>query len=166
MDDYDRIKAVMEAIGKDMKLMIDANTKWDLEIAIFMSHKIEEFDIYRLDDSLNPDDECTLGESLTYLYSFRDGIRNYAIDIVQVNVTKVRGITEWLKVASLSEALTSIYPHTNIQQPLHAQLFASIPNRNVVEHVDWLSDILKYPITSENGCFHLDTIKGTGSEVK
>lgn len=137
MDDYDRIKAVREAIGKDMKLMIDANTKWDLEIAIFMSHKIEEFDIYRLDESLNHDDACTLGESLTSLYSFRDCIINYAIDIVQVNITKVRGITEWLKVASLSEAFDlNIYPHTNIQQPLHAQLFASIPNRNVVAHAD------------------------------
>ena len=180
IDDYYRVKAVREAIGKDMRLMIDANTKWDLETAVYMSRKLQEFDIYWLEEPLNPDDiyahaelkkrtniPIALGESLTSLYSFRDYIVNHAVDIVQVDATKVGGITEWLKVANLSEAFgLNVYPHTNIQQPLHAQLVASVPNGKMVEHVDWLADVWKYPIAPENGYFHLGTIKGAGSEVK
>ena len=179
MDDYERVKAVRAAIGYGMKLMIDANTKWDLETAVYMSRKLEEFDIYWLEEPLNPDNirghaelrkkttiPIALGESLTNIYSFRDYIVSGAVDIIQVDVTKVGGITEWLKVANLSEAFgLNVYPHTNIQQPLHGQLVASVPNGKMVEHVDWLTDVWRYPVKPENGYFNLKSVEGAGSEV-
>jgi L-alanine-DL-glutamate epimerase-like enolase superfamily enzyme len=179
MDDYERVESVREAIGYDMKLMIDANTKWDLETAIYMSGKLEKFDIYWLEEPLNPDDiaghaelrkrttiPIALGESITNLYSFRDYIVSRAVDIVQVDVTKVGGITEWLKIANLSEAFgLNVYPHTNIQQPLHGQLVASVSNGKMVEHVEWLTDVWRYPVRPEKGYFHLNSIRGAGSEV-
>ncbi|MEM4090645.1 MAG: hypothetical protein QXQ46_07870, partial [Thermoplasmatales archaeon] len=67
---------------------------------------------------------------------------------------------------SLSEAFgLDIYPHTNIQQPLHAQLVASVPNGKMVEHIDWLTDVWRYPIKPVDGYFDLKSLKGAGSEV-
>ncbi len=93
-----------------MKIMIDANTKWDLETAIMMSNKLYEFNIYWLEEPLNSLDvrshkilreksriPIALGESLNNEYIFRDYIINNAVDIIQVDATKVSGITEWLK---------------------------------------------------------------------
>ncbi|KJE49493.1 MULTISPECIES: mandelate racemase/muconate lactonizing enzyme family protein [Acidiplasma] len=179
-DDYERIKAVRNAVGNKMKIMIDANTKWDLETAIMMSNKLYEFNIYWLEEPLNSLDvrshkilreksriPIALGESLNNEYIFRDYIINNAVDIIQVDATKVSGITEWLKIANLAEAFgINVYPHTNIQQPLHAQLVLSVKNGRMVEHVPWLLDVWKYPLKPENGYFHLNNIKGAGTEIK
>ena len=49
----------------------------------------------------------------------RDYIVQEAVDIIQVDATKVAGITEWVEVASLADSFNiPVYPHTNIQQPL------------------------------------------------
>ncbi len=179
-DDYYRIKAVREAVGNDMRIMIDANTKWDLETAIRMSKKLSEFDIFWLEEPLNSldirshrilrektDIPIALGESLINKYQFRDYIINKAVDIIQVDATKVKGITEWLEIANLAGAFgINVYPHTNIQQPLHTQLVASISNGIMVEHVPWLLDVWKYPVEPENGYFHLNNIKGVGTEIR
>ncbi len=179
-DDYYRIKSVREAVGNDIRIMIDANTKWDLETAIKMSKRLSEFDIYWLEEPLNPldirshsilrektDIPIALGESLTNKYQFRDYITNKAVDIIQVDSTKVKGITEWLNIANLADDFgINVYPHTNIQQPLHTQLVAAVKNGMMVEHVPWLLDVWKYPVEPENGFFYLNKIKGAGTEVR
>lgn len=35
-----------------------------------------------------------------------------------------------------------------------------------MEHVPWLLDVWKYPLKPENGYFHLNNIKGAGTEIK
>jgi L-alanine-DL-glutamate epimerase-like enolase superfamily enzyme len=178
--DYERLKAVRDAIGSSTKLMVDANTKWDLETALRWCRRCRDLDLYWLEEPLNPldirghailrskvDIPIAVGESLHNIYAFRDYIEQGAADILQADSTKVAGITEWLEVANLAEAFNlNVYPHTNIQQPLHVQLAASCRNSFVVEHVPWLLDVWKHPLVPRQGYFELPESPGAGTEVR
>jgi L-alanine-DL-glutamate epimerase-like enolase superfamily enzyme len=179
-DDYERIKAVRGAIGNSVKMMIDANTKWDLDTALFWGRRFDDFGPFWFEEPISALDirghaelrkkiqtPIAIGESITNKYTFRDYVLQGAADILQPDVTKLAGITEWLEVASLAEAFgLSVHPHTNIQQPIHVQLVASSRNGGFVEHVPWLLDVWKYPLVPKNGYFELPQFIGVGSEIR
>lgn len=179
-EDYERVKAVREAIGHNEKFMIDANTKWDVETALRLGRRFEEFDVFWLEEPLTPLDvqghkilakelkvPIAVGESLYSRYSFNEYISNDAADIFQIDITKLTGITEWLDVASLANSKNvNVYPHTNIQQPVHVQLVAASPSGRIVEHVPWMLDVWKYPLEPQDGYFTLPEEPGIGTEVR
>ncbi len=178
--DYERLKAVRAAIGNSKKMMIDANTKWDLETALRWGRKFDDFDPYWFEEPLNPLDikghatlrsrikaPIAIGESIHNKFTFRDYIEQRAVDIIQVDATKVAGITEWLEVANYAGMNNvNVYPHTNIQQPLHVQLVAATVNASAVEHVPWLLDVWKEPLEPKGGYFDLPQLPGAGTEIR
>jgi L-alanine-DL-glutamate epimerase-like enolase superfamily enzyme len=54
--DLDRILLVREAIGPDIDLMVDSNNAWSLTTAVDMAKRMEEFDIYWLEEPLLVDE--------------------------------------------------------------------------------------------------------------
>ena len=179
-EDYDRIKRVREAVGGKVKIMADVNTKWDVNTAIKWGKKLEDHDIFWLEEPISPLDvtghakiasalrtPIAVGESIYSKYTFREYINANACEVAQPDATKVTGITEWLEVASLASANNvPIVPHTNIQFPVHVQLGASTPNVIMVEYVPWCTDVWKEPIRLENGNFVLQAAPGLGTEIK
>jgi L-alanine-DL-glutamate epimerase-like enolase superfamily enzyme len=179
-DDYHRLSAVRSALGNSVRIMIDANTKWDLDTAIRWGRKFDDFDPFWFEEPINPLDiaghatlrsriktPIAIGESIHNKYAFRDYIVQKAVDIIQVDATKVAGITEWLEVANLADVFNiPVYPHTNIQQPLHVQLVAATRNAPVVENVPWLLDVWTHPAIPKNGYFELPQVAGAGTEVR
>jgi L-alanine-DL-glutamate epimerase-like enolase superfamily enzyme len=179
-DDYERLKAVRQAVGNHIKVMTDANAKWDLETAMRWGRKLDDFDPFWFEEPINPLDirghvtlrskitaPIAIGESIHNKFTFRDYLVQGACDILQVDATKVTGITEWIEIANLAEAFNvNVYPHTNIQQPLHVQLVAASRNAHVVEHVPWLLDVWKYQNIPHEGYFELPKVAGAGTEIK
>ncbi|MGA2664867.1 MAG: mandelate racemase/muconate lactonizing enzyme family protein [Nitrososphaerales archaeon] len=179
-DDYSRLGAVRAAVGSSVKLMIDANTKWDLDTAMRWGRRFDDFSPFWFEEPINPLDirghatlrkrietPIAVGESIHNRYTFRDYIVQEAVDIIQVDATKVAGITEWVEVASMADAFNiPVYPHTNIQQPVHVQLVAASRNASVVENVPWLLDVWEHPSVPKDGYFELPSEPGAGSEVR
>ena len=100
--DYDDIEAVRDAVGPDMKLMLDLGPlayldgTWTVKDAIHVAERLAEYDIYFLEEALHPYDvdgfeELTMqspiriatGESLTTVRDFQPFIERRALDIVQ-----------------------------------------------------------------------------------
>ena len=52
-DDYNRVKAVREAVGPKVKLMLDANQGWDVPTAIQASNRMYDLDIVWLEEPLH-----------------------------------------------------------------------------------------------------------------
>lgn len=179
-DDYERLGQVRKAVGNSVKIMIDANTKWDLETAIRWGRKFDDFDPYWFEEPINPLDikghvtlrtkistPIAIGESIHNRFTFRDYITQGACDMIQVDSTKVSGISEWLKIAQFAEMFNiRVYPHTNIQQPVHVQLAATCESASLVEHVPWLLDVWAHPLVPEGGYFELPSHAGTNTEVR
>ncbi|WP_373876416.1 enolase C-terminal domain-like protein [Paenibacillus spongiae] len=95
--------------------MIDVNQQWNINTAMTWGKRLEEFDLYWLEEPLNPDDvlnhrkladalnvPIALGEHVYSKYAFRDYIHQGAVEYVQVDVTRVGSITEWQQVAGLA----------------------------------------------------------------
>ena len=113
--DYERVEAVREAIGPDVKLMVDANHCFTVPAAIRLGRKLEELDIEWFEEPISPEDidgyvEVTRaldmavagGENEFTRWGFRDAIVRKAMDIVQPDVCAAGGITECKKIAALA----------------------------------------------------------------
>ena len=55
-EDVERVKAVREAIGPDVKLLVDANCAYRSYEAIQFAERIEEYDIFWFEEPVAPDD--------------------------------------------------------------------------------------------------------------
>lgn len=179
-EDYARVKAVRKALGDEVRLMVDANTVWDLKTAIKWGRKLEEFDIDWLEEPMHPFDikaheklahtldvPIAVGETIYTKYDFRDYIERGAVDIVQADCTKLLGIDEWLDVAALARAYNlEVIPHTNVQQKLHVQLAAATENVRMVEYCyESLNDIWENPIQVVDGYYTLPEEPGLGCKL-
>ena len=75
------------------------------------------------------------GENEYTAYGFRELITGGGADIVQPDVARVGGVTEWMKVAHLAQAFNlPIAPH--LVQLVHLHLACAIPNLKAVEYAN------------------------------
>jgi L-alanine-DL-glutamate epimerase-like enolase superfamily enzyme len=179
-EDFERVRAVRQAIGDEIKLMVDVNTVWDLKTAMVWGRRLEEFDIEWLEEPLHPFDvrahatlaqaldlPVAVGETIYTLHGFRDYVEQQAADILQADVTKLCGIEEWLDVAALGRAFgLTVIPHTNVQHNVHAQLAAATPNTPMIECCyESLFAIWENPITVVDGFYTLPDVPGVNAKL-
>jgi L-alanine-DL-glutamate epimerase-like enolase superfamily enzyme len=144
-DDAARVKLVREAIGPDIKLMVDANCAYRYYEAITFARLVEDYDLFWFEEPVQPDDydgmrkiaaatpiTLAAGENEYTKFGFRDLVATEAIGILQPDVRYMGGITEFMKVASLAQTHgLDICPHGDQQTHLH--LMAAIPNGLMIE---------------------------------
>jgi L-alanine-DL-glutamate epimerase-like enolase superfamily enzyme len=144
-EDAERVKAVREAIGPDVKLLVDANCAYRYYEAIQMARAIEDYDIFWFEEPVAPDDydghrrlaESTIipiatGENEYTRYGFRDLINTKAVPILNADAKILGGVTEWMKVAALAQAHDlHVAPHGS--QDIHIHLVSSISNGLLLE---------------------------------
>ncbi len=144
-EDVERVKAVREAIGPDVKLLVDANCAYKAYEAIQLARRIEEYDIFWFEEPVAPDDyeghkrlaamtsiPIATGENEYTRYGFRDLIKTGAVPILNADAKVLGGITEWVKVAALAQAHDlQIAPHGS--QDIHVSLVSAISNGLLLE---------------------------------
>lgn len=149
-EDAGRVRAVREAIGDSMDLMIDANQSMTASEAIRRAALFEPYDLAWFEEPLPAEDVAgherlaaattipiAVGESMYSIGHFREYLQRAAAGVVQVDVARIGGITPWLKVAHLAEAFNvSVCPHFLME--LHVSLVAAVPNGRYVEHIPQL----------------------------
>jgi L-alanine-DL-glutamate epimerase-like enolase superfamily enzyme len=146
-EDVARVRSVREAIGGDVKLMVDANCGYRAFEAIQFAKRIEELDIFWFEEPVGADDydgmrrvaemspiPVAAGENEYTKYGFRDLIACKGVSIVTPDAKICGGITEFMKIAALTQAHDlAISPHGS--QEVHTHLAAAIPNALLVEYL-------------------------------
>src|SRR5271163_3856014 len=112
-----RARVVREAIGPDIKLMCDINQRWRPEQAVDIGRLVEDVGFFWLEDVTAADDYAGLarvtadlrtpiagGEYVWGIVPFRHMIERHSVDIVMIDLVRVGGVTQWLKVAGMAEA--------------------------------------------------------------
>lgn len=165
-EDCMRVKSVRKAIGSDVLLMVDANQSWDLMTATTWGRKLEEFDLAWLEEPLHPDDvkahrslreavsiPIALGEHVYTTQAFRDYIDADAVDLIQVDVCRIGGVTPWMDVAALAAVNNiRICPHAGDLMQVHQHLVKAIPNSWYLEVIPSLADgLFAHPVKLRNG---------------
>ena len=145
-EDAERVKAVREAIGPSVKLMIDANCAYRQYEAITFAKMAEEYNPFWFEEPVAPDDykgmkrlsEMTAipiatGENEYTRYGFRDLVEQNAVSILNADAFILGGITEFMKVAAFAQAYDiDIAPHGS--QTVHVHLVAAISNGLILEY--------------------------------
>lgn len=144
-EDVARVRAVREAIGPAIDLMIDANHAWTPFEAIRFARAVEDQDPYWLEEPVGPWDyrgcaevawaldlPVATGENVATRYHFRELIDARAADIVQADALICGGLTEWRRIAAYAAAHDlPMAPHGNPQ--VGAACVGGVPNGMIVE---------------------------------
>jgi len=144
-EDIDRLEAVRRAVGDDVEIYVDANNGYYAKQAIKMSQIFEQYDVGWFEEPVLADDipglaqvasnttiPVATGEHEYTKYGFRDLLVAGGADIVQPDVHRVTGITEWMKVAAMADAFNlPVAPHAVSLVHLHCAM--ATPNLKVVE---------------------------------
>lgn len=180
-EDAARIRAVRDAVGPGVELMIDANQLFTPLAATELARLVEDYEITWFEEPIQGNDARSLaelrartripisaGQNEGHRWRHRELITAGAIDIVQPNVVYVGGYTEALKVAHLAQAFNlpvangGGWPHHN------AHLIAAIPNGWRVEfHIPmWYTGNTFFvdPPQPERGTLTLTDRPGLGLE--
>ena len=155
MDDVERVATVRKTIGPTTKLFLDANQIWSAGEAVRRGKMLERFSPSWIEEPTAAEDiaghahtraalaiPIALGETLFNKYQFADYIRANAVDIVQADICRVGGFTEWLKIAKLAEAHNlPVAPHFAAELSVHA--LCAVPNGIILEDLQGgsLSDL-------------------------
>ena len=181
------VREARQGLGDDADLMIDAGLVWDAKTAIQRARAFSDYRIYWLEEPLLPDDyagyrklsEATevriaAGEEESNRQSFLQLMDQGNIDVVQVDLTRVGGFTEAMKVASLAvDRGLPVVNHgfttyINVAAALH--FLNSIPNSFILEFVveeeTTLRDhITRQKIVTHDGYLDVPSEPGLGVEL-
>lgn len=180
--DLERVQKVRGELGNAVTLMVDANQRWDVITARRALPALAELDVRWLEEPLHPDDieghaalvrastvPIALGENVYSLEHFNAFLKADAVDVVQVDVTRVAGVSEWLRVAHLAQGHGRwVCPHAGDMCQIHQHLVAGIgaDTPAMIEYLPWAREIFVEPIDVRNGVCHLPETPGASSEIR
>jgi galactonate dehydratase len=114
------------------------------------------------------------GERLYSKWAFRELLERRAIEIAQIEITRVGGISEAKKVAILAEAfLAKVAPHDGSVGPVaevaNVHVLASAPNCIYLEHraddVPWRTEVAVGVLREAQGYLTVPTAPGLGIDL-
>ena len=124
-EDVARVRALRDAIGPDIHLMVDANEAYNATTAIRIGHKLADLDLVWFEEPVNAQDldaylevKAALpmaiagGENLRTRYEFKPYLTRRAYDIVQPDIMHCGGITEMQRICAMANACgIQVNPH-------------------------------------------------------
>jgi D-galactarolactone cycloisomerase len=135
-EDLATVRAVREAIGPDMQILVDANqgwqmpwdasAAWDFKTALSMADALAELDVYWLEEPLHRHDYRGLaqlrrrarvriagGEGNREIAELREYLKHGSLDVYQPDVVWSTGLLRARQIAGEVQAAGAIYsPHT------------------------------------------------------
>ncbi|HEV2124894.1 MAG TPA: mandelate racemase/muconate lactonizing enzyme family protein [Chloroflexota bacterium] len=151
-DSAARVRAVREAVGPDVQIMVDANQAWDTDEAIAHARAMEPYDVSWLEEPLPSPNRSqrrtkevkdwdaetgrvaaatsipiASGENHVTLEECRDLIDKGHVRFMQFDCIKNGGITAFAKVAAYSEAKGVLLAPHHVPH-FHVQLAAAYPH--------------------------------------
>lgn len=170
----ERVRVMREGIGPDVDLMCDINQLWSVHHAVDVGRRIADYHLYWLEDPTAHDDFAGLariadaldtpiaaGEYHYGIVPFRHLLEARSVDIVMIDLLRVGGITQWMKVAGMAEAF-NLPVVSHLIPEIHVHLIAAIPNGLTVEYMPWTLRLYEETPKIENGLLVVPDKPGLG----
>lgn len=124
--DVEHVKKVREAIGEDIRLMVDSNHAYSLREAAELSRRIETYNIGWFEEPVSPEFyqhykelrsktriPIAGGECEYLRYGHHQLLKHECVDILQIDICSAGGLTEAKRIAALASTQgVEIVPHT------------------------------------------------------
>jgi D-galactarolactone cycloisomerase len=182
--DVESVAVARDAVGDGVDLMLDTNCPWSVEDAIRVGRQLERFDLRWLEEPVWPPEDyqglarvraavsipIASGENEATVFGHAAILAAGAVDVVQPSVTKVGGLGEMKKIATLATAAgVTLAPHCFYYGPglaatLH--LAASTPGVPYVEFppTDLEAPLLAEPVRCTGGFITVSDRPGLGAD--
>ncbi len=181
--DIEHVSATRDAVGDDVKLLVDANGAYTVSESIQLAKELVRLGVFWLEEPVHPEyiDDLTRirrrvdlpiasGEWLGTVYQFRDLVKANAVDVVMPNITRCGGITGMMKIAALTQLENiKVAPHgvgLGIGIMTSISACACMPNFLIYEYNQLFNPlrhaIMNEPIVFEDGMLSYNTGAGLG----
>ena len=182
-EDAARVRAVREAVGPDIELMVDGNCLLSAAEATYLCGLLREYDLSFFEEPVYANDwralrevkqasgmRISAGQNLGHLWAHHELIVNAAVNISQPNVCHGAGYTECQRVAALARAYNlpiangGAWPHHNMH------LHAGVENGGLVEF-HWLAwrageVVFDHPPATAGGTVTIPSAPGLGFDPR
>jgi L-alanine-DL-glutamate epimerase-like enolase superfamily enzyme len=179
--DLDRVAKVRAHLPDDVRLSVDVNQKWDLHRARTAVRPLGDLGVQWLEEPLHPDAvhahsvlastspvPIALGENVYSAEAFEAFFQADAVDVVQVDVTRVAGITEWLRIAHSAQSKGRwVVPHAGDMMQVHQHLVAGISTapRPMIEYLPWGLEVFAEPVHMTGPSITLPETPGASTAI-
>ena len=157
------MRRLREAIGPEVKLLADVNQGWDEATAIRTGRRLEEFDLYWLEEPLPYEDlegcarvtaaldtPIATGETEYGPLGMKRHLDARAADILMPDLERMGGVTGYLDAAALCKAYhTPVSTHLFMETSCH--LVAAQSHGIILEHMAWWQELYDEPLTVTDG---------------
>lgn len=189
-DDMRRSAIIREEIGPDLRLMMDANQKWDVDEAITNMAALKKFDPWWIEEPTSPDDilghakiakavhpiKVATGEHCQNRVMFKQLMQAHAIGICQIDSCRVGGVNEILAILLMAAKYDiPVCPHAGgvglCEYVQHLSIIdfiaisGSLENR-IIEYVDHLHEHFLDPVVIKNGAYMPPSMAGYSITMK
>ncbi|QXP57517.1 L-fuconate dehydratase [Cellulophaga sp. HaHa_2_95] len=189
-DDMRRAAIIREEIGDDLKLMMDANQKWDVDEAITNMAQLKKFNPWWIEEPTSPDDilgHATIakavapilvatGEHCQNRVMFKQLMQADAIGICQIDSCRVGGVNEILAILLMAAKFKiPVCPHAggvglceyvqHLSMIDYIAISGSLDDR-IIEYVDHLHEHFYDPVILKNGAYMPPKLSGYSITMK
>lgn len=187
-DDRRRMALARDAVG-DLPIAIDANQRWEVSEAIEWVNHLAEFGPYWIEEPTSTDDvlghadirkgvtpvRVATGEAVASRIVFKQLLQAGAIDVLQLDSTRVGGVNENIAILLLAAKFgVPVCPHAGgvglCELVQHFSFFDyAVVGRSqegrMIEYVDHLHEHFAEPVRIADGRYAAPQLPGTGAEM-
>lgn len=189
-EDIRRSEIIREEVGNDIKLMMDANQKWEVPEAIQNMKLLARFNPWWIEEPTSPDDilghltiknalspiKIATGEHCQNRIMFKQFLKTGAMDICQIDSCRVGGVNEVLSIMLMAAKFNvPVCPHAGgvglCEYVQHLSIIdyicisGTIENR-MTEYVDHLHEHFIDPAIIRNGNYMVPLVQGYSIAMK
>jgi L-fuconate dehydratase len=184
--DLRRASMLRELAGPDSLIMVDANQQWTLPAALNACEALRTVSPYFIEEPTHPDDilahrtlaqaiaptPIALGEHVPNRIMFKNFMQAGAVHFVQVDCTRVAGISEFLTVSLMARKFgLPVVPHVGDMGQIHQHLvlfnhIAMGHDALFLECIPHLQEYFVAPTRIDNGVYVTPQTPGCSSDLK
>lgn len=184
--DMRRAAMLRKLIGEESTLMFDANQHWHLPDALRICKELAQYRPHWIEEPTHPDDiqahvklsralspiKIAAGEHIANRVLFKNFMQVEALSFIQVDCTRVAGVSEFLTVSFLAKIFgLPVVPHVGDMGQMHQHLvlFNHIGlglKAEFLEHIPHLRTHFIHPAHVKDGVYHTPQEPGASTDLK
>ncbi|WGW11338.1 enolase C-terminal domain-like protein [Saxibacter everestensis] len=189
-DDVRRLRLAREAVGPDVAIAVDANQNWEVHEAAPWMRELQPYDVHWVEEPTSPDDvlgharirreiapiRVATGEAVQNRIIFKQLLQAEAIDVLQIDATRVAGPGENIAILLLAAKFgVPVCPHAGgvglCELVQHFAFFdyaavSCSQDGRVIEFVDHLHEHFHAPARVTGGRYQAQLAPGNGAEMR